>query len=66
VPIVGLDAKRGAGRVVVGGPIIGEPCIAADAPGALKLSTATHTKKGMCFVFIASFRFLLMAHRDGG
>jgi hypothetical protein len=28
--------------------------------------TATQANKGMCFVFIATFSFLLMAHRDGG
>jgi hypothetical protein len=63
--IVFLGAKRGAGRVMAGRPIIGEPCIAAEAADALKLSTATQTNKGMCFVFIAIFRFVLMAHRDG-
>jgi hypothetical protein len=64
--IVFLGAKWGVGRVIAGRPILGDPCIAADAAGTLKLSTATQTNKGMCFVFIAIFRFLLMAHRDGG
>jgi hypothetical protein len=61
-----LGAKRGAGRVIAGRPIIGEPCIAADATGELKVSAATQANKSICFVFIANFRFLLMAHRDGG
>jgi hypothetical protein len=63
--IVFLGAKRGAGRVIVDRPIIDEPRIAADAPGALKLTAATQINNSMRFVFIGNFAFLLIAHRHG-
>ena len=65
-----LAVKRGAARVIAGRPtrvipgrpIIGEPCMAADATGTVMPATATQIKMNMRFVFISDFTFLLIAH----
>jgi hypothetical protein len=61
VPVMVLDVKRGAGRVIVDRAIIGAVAVAAEATVVAKLSAAAQAKNSMRFIFIY-FTFLIIGH----
>ena len=52
MPVMVLDVKRDAGRVIVDRAIIGAVAAAAEATVVAKLSAAAQAKNTMRFIFI--------------